>query len=119
MNNDYNIGSIYRTYEGTKRRPVVIVSDGLGIDIDVNIARITSSGKRNKFDVEITYWEEAGLDKPSVVRCSKINTIKPGKRMTKVGELQDEDLENVLNTVFEHFKVARDQALKERRNNEN
>jgi len=118
MNEGYSIGSVYRTHDGTKRRPVVIVSDGLGIDIDLNVARITSSEKRNRFDVELTYWHEAGLHKPSVVRCSKINTIKPGKRMIKIGELHDEDLEMVLNTVYEHFKEAREKALKRKRENE-
>ena len=68
------------------------INDGIGIDIDVNILRVTTKIPRNEFDVQLKYWKEAGLKRPSTVRCTKINTIKPGKTMIKVGRLHPEDL---------------------------
>lgn len=45
-----------------KRRPVVIVSnDNVVVELDHLIATVTSQHTRNKFDVAIEYWEEAGL----------------------------------------------------------
>ena len=95
----YNVGDIIIVFEGTKKRPVVIINNGLGIDIDMSTVRITSKKPRNKFDIEIKNWKEAGLDKPSVVRCSKINTISVGQQLLKVGRLEPEDLERVKDGV--------------------
>ena len=88
----YKVGDVCLTYEGGKKRPVVIVNNGLGIDIDVSVARVTSKSKRNQFDIELKYWQEAGLNKPSVVRCSKINTIPAGRELLRIGHLHPEDL---------------------------
>ena len=89
---NYKIGDIVEIYEGTKERPVLIVNDGLGIDIDFSVARITSKKPRNKFDIPLEKWQEAGLHLPSTVRCSKLSTITPGKRMLKLGKIHEEDL---------------------------
>lgn len=99
----YKIGELYIVYEGTKERPVVIINNGLGIDIDISVARVTSQRVRNEFDVEIKHWQVAGLSKPSLVRCSKINTITPGQEMLKIGELHSEDLVSVRDAIMEYI----------------
>lgn len=38
----HQVGDICLSYEGKKERPVVIVNNGLGVDIDVSVARVTS-----------------------------------------------------------------------------
>ena len=48
---NYNVGEIYIIYEGNKNRPVVIINNGLGLNIDISVARVTSKSKRNEFDV--------------------------------------------------------------------
>lgn len=48
-------GEIWLVHEGTKRRPVVVVSnnDYVVAELDYNIARITSKKARHQFDIEI------------------------------------------------------------------
>ncbi|MCL1948284.1 MAG: type II toxin-antitoxin system PemK/MazF family toxin [Turicibacter sp.] len=99
----YKIGDICIAYEGEKKRPVVIINNGLGIDIDVSIARVTSQLPRNQFDVPLVKWKESGLQKPSVVRCSKINTISPGQELLKIGHISDEDLKAVREAVTQYI----------------
>lgn len=40
----------------------------------------------------LKHWADAGLSQPSLVRCSKINTISPGQAILKIGQLHREDL---------------------------
>ncbi|WP_272913744.1 type II toxin-antitoxin system PemK/MazF family toxin [Halalkalibacter okhensis] len=49
------------------------------------------------------YWEEAGLDKPSIVRCSKLNTVHFKELLFKIGKLHEHDLERVLTTIRNYF----------------
>ena len=103
MKRQYKVGEIYLAYEGRKERPVLIINNGLGIDIDLTLARITGTKARNEFDVELKHWKEAGLNKPSVVRCSKITTIRPGNPLLKIGKIHEEDWQNVKRCVIEYF----------------
>ena len=112
----YNVGEIYIIYEGTKNRPIVIINNGLGLDIDISIARITTKSKRNEFDVVVEKWKEAGLQKPSIVRCSKLNTIKPGKHLIKIGQLHKNDMDAVRDAVQKYISLGF-KAIEE--NNEN
>lgn len=87
-----------------KRRPVVIVSnDNVIVELDHLIATVTSQPTRNEFDVAIEYWEEAGLAKPSIVRCSKLNTLHFKELLFKIGKLNDHDLERVLTAIRNFF----------------
>ena len=107
------IGDIYLAYEGTKVRPVLIASDGLGIDIDVNIARVTSQKQRSEFDVLLKHWKEAGLTKLSVVRCSKTNFINSTNLISKIGELNEDDYNAVFDKIIE-FNIANKERGKKR-----
>lgn len=102
----YKTGDIVLFYEGEKKRPVLIINNGLGIDIDISVARITSKNSRNQFDVELIYWSEAGLSRPSVVRCSKISTVRPGEQLLKLGSLKKEDLDKVEETVKKYISLG-------------
>jgi mRNA interferase MazF len=93
-----------------KPRPVVIVGNDRSNDkLDVVLNFVTSQGQRNEFDVELLYWNDAGLDSPSWVRTSKPLTILKSQLRTElvnrdgimrpkgyVGMLNDIDLANVL-----------------------
>ncbi len=98
-------GEIWLSYDEGKKRPVVIVSnnDYVAVELDFSVARVSSQNTRNQFDVEIQHWKEAGLTKPSIVRCSKINTIHHRRLLHKVGKLQPTDLDNVLSKIQEYF----------------
>jgi len=113
---DFDIGGIYLAYEGTKIRPVLIISDGLGLDFsDVNIARISSQNPRYEYDVQIKDWQEAGLKQPSIVRCSKMKPIPIGKIGIKLGDLSDEDLEAVMDKTMDYLVKSKERALAKRR----
>ena len=107
----YGVGDICLFREDEKKRPVVIINNGLGIDLDMTSLRITSQRPRNEYDVEIMYWKEAGLDKPSIVRCSKINTIAPGEPMLKIGKLHALDFVIVSEKVKAYITKGLEEAL--------
>ncbi len=86
-----------------KRLPVIIVANEMALDIDVIIAPVTSHLPRNKYDVVLEYWEEAGLLKPSVARTSKIISIHGSELISRLGTLNEHDLSKVLHTCKELF----------------
>ncbi len=97
-------GDIFLCYEGTKIRPVLIVSDKLvKVDIDVTVAKVTSQNPRNKFDVVLDHWEVAGLNKESVVRCSKISYVLHRDLIRKVGTVHEEDMRKITKVILEFF----------------
>jgi mRNA interferase MazF len=97
-------GEVWTVELNGKRRPVVIVSnDNVVVELDHLIATVTSQQVRNEFDVVIEYWEEAGLEKPSIVRCSKLNTVHFKELLFKIGKLHEHDLERVLIAIRSYF----------------
>ncbi|WP_168121881.1 type II toxin-antitoxin system PemK/MazF family toxin [Paenibacillus sp. HB172176] len=81
----------------------VLLGNEMVVDIDVLIAPVTSSGGRTSFDVEIQYWEEAGLAKPSIARTSKLHTIPTASIIRPLGRLRETDLHAVLAKCKELF----------------
>lgn len=98
----HEIGDIFARYEATKKRPVLIINDGLGVDLDVLTTRITSTKPRNEYDVALKYWEEAGLKQPSTVRVNKNKPIFKDLLKVKIGSLHPEDLERVFTKLLEY-----------------
>ena len=90
--NKPKFGEVWVALEGTKSRPVLIYNNGITIDIDLGIARITTQKTTNPFDVEIKRWKEANLNQPSYVRCSKLSNIPDYKFDYKIGEMHPDDL---------------------------
>lgn len=67
---------------------------------------MNSQKVKNEFDIVIEYWKEAGLDKPSIVRCSKLNTLHYKELLFKIGKLHEWDIERVLNTIRNYFSTS-------------
>lgn len=104
MNRKGKRGELWIVEVNGKRRPVVIVTnDQVVAELDHVIATVTSKSPRNNYDVVIKYWEKAGLAKPSVVRCTKLNTLHFEELLFKIGKLENSDLENVLSTIRNYF----------------
>ncbi|UFU00254.1 type II toxin-antitoxin system PemK/MazF family toxin [Radiobacillus kanasensis] len=104
MNKYGKRGEVWISELNGKRRPVVIVSnDVVIVELDHLIATVTSKRARNQFDVVVEFWKEAGLEKPSIVRCSKLNTLHYRELLFKIGKLQESDLKKVLSTIREYF----------------
>lgn len=76
-----------------------------GIDLDVSGAPTTTQNLRNEFDYLLKDWQEAGLDKPSIVRCSKVHVIYHGKLLMKLGDLSEQDLTAVNQLVKAYFEL--------------
>ena len=104
------IGDIFWIHEGTKERPVVMIAEGIGLDIDVYVARVTSTTKlRDAFDVALHDWQAANLNRPSVVRCSKLSVIDPGTLGFKAGTLTPSDLDSVLDKSSQFLALLQKQ----------
>lgn len=100
-----NRGEVWKAKDNTgKIRPFVIVSsDTLVAEVDHTIAKVTTHEARNRFDVTLENWEQAGLERPSVVRCSKLNTIHNATLIHKMGTLEESDFDKVLETIRSYF----------------
>jgi mRNA-degrading endonuclease toxin of MazEF toxin-antitoxin module len=68
-----------------KKRPVLVLAD-IG-DQDIVVARITSEGPRNKYDLLLDRWKESGLLLPSSIRLTKIATLQKTLVLKKLGRL--------------------------------
>ncbi len=88
---NYNSGDIillrFPHSEGTEesRRPALILAQT--DDLDIIVAKITSSEKRSDYDIVINDWKETGLLFPSVIRMDKIATLSRSRVLKKLGRL--------------------------------
>lgn len=106
--NNPKIGDIWIAFEGTKRRPVLIVNEGFEVvDTDLEIARVTSQPPKDEYDIELKHWKEAGLNSPSVVRCSKIKIVEPENLKYKIGCVLPEELDKVHETIEKRWRTIR------------
>ena len=86
------------TEDGTvKNRPGLVLLDS--DDEDLVVGRLTSQPLKDKFDLIIEKWKEAGLLLPSTARLSKFATISKNLVKIKLGVLLKEDLEKVKITL--------------------
>ena len=86
MTNKGRRGEIWLAEIEGKRRPVVVIDkETMVVEIDRVVASVTSQPPRSEYDIFINYWQEAGLDKPSIVRCTKINTLHHNELIFKIG----------------------------------
>jgi len=101
-------GDVWLVYDekSKKLRPFIILSDELsGIDVDVSVAPTTTKENRNIFDIEIEHWQEAGLGKPSIARCSKVHYIHHRLFRKKLGKLHENDLQLIDDALKKFFKL--------------
>lgn len=100
-------GDVWLAYDlhSNKNRPFIIISDKLvGIDVDMSVLTVTSISKtRNPYDIDLKFWKEAGLFKPSIARCAKVQTLEQKLLRHKLGVLQPEDWEQVRQAVKDYF----------------
>ena len=80
---------------GTIKRPALVLYDEG--DEDVMVARITTQTARSKSDIALTDWKSAGLLAPSVLRLSKVTTIKKSLVDRLLGALTHIEAQHVKN----------------------
>lgn len=74
---------------GTRRRPGLVLYDSG--DEDAMLARITTQETRQPTDINLIDWKTAGLIAKSVVRLSKVATIKKSLVTRRLGTLSAKD----------------------------
>ena len=74
---------------GAVRRPGLVLFDSG--DDDVMLARITTQQTRDRTDVRLADWKAAGLIAQSVIRLSKIATIRKSLVDRQLGALSPKD----------------------------
>lgn len=83
-----------------KSRPVVVLETG---EVAVIALKVTGHEERNYYgDIDITYWQSAGLTKPSTIRAGIKLVLDYSAFERKVGVLQYIDRINVLKALPEY-----------------
>ena len=90
---------------GAIRRPGLVLFDSG--DEDVVLARITTQAMRDRTDVRLVDWKAAGLIAASVVRLSKIATIRKSLIERHLGALSSKDKKTVRIVWSRMFPVPR------------
>lgn len=86
-----------------KNRPVII----LNVEpLEVLSVKVTSHDVRNKdkYDIPIQFWKEAGLNKPSIARISKTLFLDRQSFVHKIGTLLDDDKVSIFTKYAEYLK---------------
>jgi mRNA interferase MazF len=85
----------------SKKRPVLI----LWLDeADVILAAVTSAQPRTQTDVLLKDWSSSGLRVASTVRLSRLDCLEKSLLITKLGQLSQEDADNLREVWNTHIK---------------
>jgi mRNA-degrading endonuclease toxin of MazEF toxin-antitoxin module len=85
-----------------KARPVLVLKD---FGADCLVCRITSVPHRAFLDLALTGWKEAGWEKPSTVRLSRLVTVEKAILKVRIGGLGVDDLDRVRILWNEKFRL--------------
>ena len=90
----------YADLQGSKRRPVCVVSSAsFNVGADVIVAMVTSSTRRlgspGAGDAVVTEWRQAGLLRPSVIRTGRLLVLETRLLSGPIAVLTAADLEAV------------------------
>ncbi|WP_244996893.1 type II toxin-antitoxin system PemK/MazF family toxin [Paenibacillus woosongensis] len=101
----HNRGDIYLVLYPFDDKELEKLRPGIILDTMENrsiVIKVTSHAERSNDpgDIEIRYWREAGLKQPSVARCSQFVPLDHKKIQQYLGQLQKEDLLNVLERFY-------------------
>lgn len=87
---------------GVKARPVLVLRD---LDPDCLVCRITSVPHQGLLDLSVTRWRDAGLEKPSTIRLSRLVTVEKSLLKVRIGKLAEDDLAAVRHTWNQEFRL--------------
>jgi len=108
MTATYEVGDVwvgvfpFTSGQDAKARPILVLMD---LGSDCLVCRITSVPHSGFLDLPINAWREAGLDKPSTVRLSRLITVEKPILKVRIGRLADEDILRVRNTCNAKFRL--------------
>jgi mRNA interferase MazF len=108
MTSTFELGDVYvcvfpfTSGQGAKARPVLVLLD---LGADCLVCRISSVPHRGFLDLPVSHWKEAGLEKPSTVRLSRLVTVEKTILKLRIGTLQPDDLNGVRTLWNERFRL--------------
>jgi mRNA interferase MazF len=108
MTSTVELGDVYvcvfpfTSGQGARVRPVLVLMD---LGPDCLVCRITSVPHHGFLDLPVTNWQEAGLEKPSTIRLSRLVTVEKPLLRVRIGKLAREDLNRVRTLWNEKFRL--------------
>jgi mRNA-degrading endonuclease toxin of MazEF toxin-antitoxin module len=108
MTSTVELGDVYvcvfpfTSGQRAKARPVLVLLD---LGSDCLVCRITSVPHRGFLDMPVTHWQEAGLEKPSTIRLSRLVTVEKPLLKMRIGRLVAVDLHRVKTLWNEKFRL--------------
>ncbi len=93
-------GEIWLAEVGDKTRPVVVLTRSEVIDVRhlVTVAEITTSVRGIAAEVDFDY-SAASLDRPSVINCDGLQTIRRSSLTRRVGVVTDTTMVDICRAV--------------------
>ncbi len=104
----YELGDVcigvfpFTSGQDAKARPILVLMD---LGADCLVCRITSVPHRGFLDLQVNAWKEAGLDKPSTIRLSRLLTAEKPILKIRIGRLSNEDIGRVRKLWNEKFRL--------------
>jgi mRNA interferase MazF len=104
---NHNRGDVYLVMypfddeEIEKLRPGIILDTKDKMSIVIKVTSHEEREDGDSKDVELKHLDQAGLDKPSVARCSKFVPLHHEKIQKNLGTLHPEDMLSVLSRFYE------------------
>ena len=108
MTSTVELGDVYvcvfpfTSGQRAKARPVLVLLD---LGPDCLVCRITSVPHRGFLDMPVMRWQEAGLEKPSTIRLSRLVTVEKSLLKARIGKLVDQDLDRVRTLWNDKFRL--------------
>ncbi|HEY3303282.1 MAG TPA: type II toxin-antitoxin system PemK/MazF family toxin [Candidatus Binatia bacterium] len=108
MTSTVDLGDVYvcvfpfTSGQAAKARPVLVLMD---LGPDCLVCRITSVPHSGFLDLPVTNWQEAGLEKPSTIRLSRLVTVEKPLLRFHIGKLASKDLDRVRTLWNEKFRL--------------
>ncbi len=108
MTSTFELGDVYicvfpfTSGQGAKARPVLVLME---LGADCLVCRISSVPHRGFLDLPVSRWKEAGLERPSTVRLSRLVTVEKTLLKVRIGRLQPDDLSAVKTLWNERFRL--------------
>jgi mRNA interferase MazF len=95
-----NRGEVWLAQVGRKRRPVLVLTRAQVIDVRalVTVAEITTSIRNIAAEVDFDY-DNAGLDRQSVINCDGLHTIDQASLTTHVGSVNEDTMRRVCSAI--------------------
>jgi mRNA interferase MazF len=108
MTSTFELGDVcvcvfpFTSGQGAKARPVLVLMD---LGADCLVCRISSVPHRGFLDLPVSRWKEAGLERPSTARLSRLVTVEKTILKLRIGRLQPDDLNRVRTLWNERFRL--------------